>query len=312
VKAFRQRLNFLEKFAKNHVRLRIIIKKLIFSPLIKGDTLDRSRKRRSVLEKDTSKKVAAVKRKDPRAEYAGWYAMYANEKNAAKGKLSYTRYNFYKKINFKEKIKVMEEGSEENGDSNETVMFSAYLDKDLTIPLTEKNSRVGEEIQMWFPWPESKTLENPVELNDSGDVQETVTIPPHFHRARLTYFSSDPPSEKSEDQKAAECFNYIFGTSKSAYHMKDKDAMSKMLKNLLVHLEENDIVDQQEKNHKLKNALRVSDRAGVAAERKRLMQNLIRKSVVTKHGIEDILGIKKESDDIESDQIKSNSEMETS
>ena len=43
---------------------------------------------------------------------------------------------------------------------------------------------------MWFPWPESKTLENPVELNDSGDVQETVTIPPHFHRARLTYFSS--------------------------------------------------------------------------------------------------------------------------
>ena len=59
----------------------------------------------------------------------------------------------------------------------------------------------------------------------------------------------DPPSEKSEDQKAAECFNYIFGTSKSAYHMKDKDAMSKMLKNLLVHLEENDIVDQQEKNH---------------------------------------------------------------
>ena len=31
--------------------------------------------------------------------------------------------------------------------------------------------------------------------------------------------------------------------------MKDKDAMSKMLKNLLVHLEENDIVDQQEKNH---------------------------------------------------------------
>lgn len=156
--------------------------------------------------------------------------------------------------------------------------------------------------------------------------------------------------------------------------------MSKMLKNLLVHLEENDIVDQQEKNHvsflfrdfkfsylflfpleksvssniwifepdfrikkffgfqsflfqilkfhifwnskwnkklflkfkKLKNALRISDRAGVAAERKRLMQNLIRKSVVTKHGIEDILGIKKESDDIDSDQIKSNSEMETS
>ena len=110
MKAFRQRLNFLEKLAKNRVRLRIIIKKLIFSPLIKGDTLDRSRKRRSVLEKDTSKKVAAVKRKDPRAEYAGWYAMYANEKNAAKGKLSYTRYNFYKKINFKEKIKVMEEG----------------------------------------------------------------------------------------------------------------------------------------------------------------------------------------------------------
>ena len=125
-------------------------KKVIFSPLIKGDTLDRSRKRRSVLEKDTSKKVAAVKRKDPRAEYAGWYAMYANEKNAAKGKLSYTRYNFYKKINFKEKIKVMEEGSEENGDNNETVMFSAYLDKDLTIPLTEKNSRVGEEIQVTF------------------------------------------------------------------------------------------------------------------------------------------------------------------
>ena len=31
--------------------------------------------------------------------------------------------------------------------------------------------------------------------------------------------------------------------------MKDKDALSKMLKNLLVHLEENDIVDQQEKNH---------------------------------------------------------------
>ena len=38
---------------------------------------------------------------------------------------------------------------------------------------------------------------------------------------------------------------------------------------------------------KLKNALRVSDRADVAAERKRLMQNLIRKSVITKHGIED-------------------------
>lgn len=63
---------------------------------------------------------------------------------------------------------------------------------------------------------------------------------------------------------------------------------------------------------KLKNALRVSDRADVAAERKRLMQNLIRKSVVTKHGIEDILGIKKQSDDIESDKMKSKSEMETS
>ena len=156
MKAFRQRLTFLEKFAKNTQRtsefqtLKIIKNEEIFSPLNKGDTVDRSRKRRSVLEKDTSKKVAAVKRKDPRAEYVGWYAMYANEKNAAKGKLSYTRYNFYKKINFKEKIKVTEEGREENGDSNETVMFSAYLDKDLTIPLTEKNSRVGEEIQVIF------------------------------------------------------------------------------------------------------------------------------------------------------------------
>ena len=97
--------------------------------------MDRSRKRRSVLDRETVK-TAAVKKKDPKAEYVGWYGMYANEKNAAKGKLSYTRYNFYKKINFKEKIKVgADEGSNENENSVQSDMFTVSVSyTHLTLP----------------------------------------------------------------------------------------------------------------------------------------------------------------------------------
>ena len=62
---------------------------------------------------------------------------------------------------------------------------------------------------MWFPWPESKTLETPIELDDSGVFQETTSIPPHFHRARLVYFSSVSRKANLNFQK------YLLSTSLS-------------------------------------------------------------------------------------------------
>ena len=62
-------------------------------------------------------------------------------------------------------------------------------------------------------------------------------------------YIKEPQAEKSDEARAAEAFNFIFGSNKSAYHMRDREVMSKMLTSMLASLQENDIVAEQEKNH---------------------------------------------------------------
>jgi len=61
-----------------------------------------------------------------------WYIMYANEENAEKGKCSYTRYNYFQRINFKQK----------NSDGKPL----GFMDKELTKPLTPRLATTDIEI----------------------------------------------------------------------------------------------------------------------------------------------------------------------
>lgn len=58
--------------------------------------------------------------------------MLANEDNAAKGKCSYTRYNFYLKVNF--------------GKKNKNGKPFGFVDEALQERLTQDNCEVGKQI----------------------------------------------------------------------------------------------------------------------------------------------------------------------
>ena len=68
---------------------------------------------------------------DLKTEMACWYVMYANEENAAKDKCSYTRYNYFQRVSFKQRSDGKSPG---------------YLDKALTRPLTKRHAMMDKEI----------------------------------------------------------------------------------------------------------------------------------------------------------------------
>jgi len=158
---------------------------------------------------------------NPKTNVRGWFAMLANEENAAKGKCSYSRYNFYLKVNF--------------GKKNKNGKPFGFVDDALQERLTPDRCEVGKQIYYWCPYQETKSRDDDSqdeEKKDNDAETDKYLFPGHYRRATLVKQTESSVEEKEESEKLSEGLEKLFGSEAVNSEEKLNQAKEVLLKML--------------------------------------------------------------------------------